>query len=143
MISAFLPKPLAAETGGLFLSVFVFFCYGNNTLSENNMLATKEKSAGTKREKAISLIRKGIDGQVDVRTIKGGGTTITVITMISHKQKETQDDRFPKPTRKNRNELIKEAEAQFCGRGDEDSEKWIRLIKSSRNFSKEKTYNFS
>lgn len=42
-----------------------------------------------------------------------------------------------------RNRLIDEAEKAFAGRGDEDSEEWIRIIKDSRTFAKAKTYDFS
>ena len=42
-----------------------------------------------------------------------------------------------------RNRLILEMEKKMGGRGEEDSEEWIRLIKESRTFSKAKTYDFS
>lgn len=46
-------------------------------------------------------------------------------------------------TAEERNRLIDEAEKAFAGRGDEDSEEWIRIIKDSRTFAKAKTYDFS
>jgi hypothetical protein len=46
-------------------------------------------------------------------------------------------------TAEERNRLINEAEKAFAGRGDEDSEAWIRIIKDSRTFAKAKTYDFS
>jgi hypothetical protein len=49
-----------------------------------------------------------------------------------------------KPTaNEERNRLILEMEQRMGGRGEEDSEEWIRLIKKSRTFSKAKTYDVS
>ena len=41
-----------------------------------------------------------------------------------------------------RRRLIGEAEQQFAGRGDEDSDAWIDDIRASRSFTKPKTYEF-
>jgi len=59
---------------------------------------------------------------------------------------------MPKPEQKpmaaeagaeGRNRLILKMEKQMGGRGEEDSEEWIRMIKESRVFPRTKNYDFS
>jgi hypothetical protein len=41
-----------------------------------------------------------------------------------------------------RNRMIRAMEQHFAGRGEEDSDAWIQDIRSSRTFTKQKTYAF-
>lgn len=88
---------------------------------------------------ALSLLKGARPDQVEILDNPNGGIEIHFFPM------KTPEERAVASAfgAEERNRLILEMEKQMGGRGEEDSEEWIRMIKESRTFSKAKTYDFS
>jgi hypothetical protein len=136
------------------------------TLMEKPMATKKEKALKILKDASG-------DDMVEVTHLEGGITVIKVMPGKKAEQKAPEQGKWARVaeelekenllgdglgnkltehigrsqesahTAEERNRLIDEAEKAFAGRGDEDSEAWIRIIKDSRTFAKAKTYDFS
>ena len=97
-------------------------------------MATEEQIKDT-----LSLLEGASPDQVEILDNPNGSIEIHYFPL-----KTTEERTYsPAPGAEERNRLILEMEKQMNGRGEEDSEEWIRMIKESRTFSKAKTYDFS
>lgn len=88
---------------------------------------------------ALSLLERASPDQVEILDNPNGSLEIHFYPLKTLKELATKSAFVAEE----RNRLILEMEKKMGGRGEEDSEEWIRLIKESRTFSKTKTYDFS
>ena len=99
----------------------------------------KKMATEDRLQDALSLLKHARPEQVEIVDLPDGSVQIVFIPS----QKKGQRVETPVYGAEQRNRLIREIEQRFGGRGEEDSEEWIRMIKESHSFSKPRIDDFS
>ena len=99
----------------------------------------KKMATEDRLQDALLLLKHAQPEQVEIVDLPDGSMKIVFIP--SGKKQNQAEKRVYGAEERNR--LIREMEKRFAGRGEEDSEEWIRMIKKSHGFSKPRIEDFS